>query len=70
MDAEQPLDGALDPQEKLKKRSQNTFICSGNTSSLSESVLITFVHILSRHMSNVFTDTRVIYATTSFEKAE
>lgn len=56
MDAAQPLDGALDPQEKLnKKRSQNTFRCSGNTSSLFESV---------------FTDARVIRAAASFEKAE
>lgn len=32
MDAAQPLDGALDPQEKRKNRSQNTlFRRSGNT---------------------------------------
>lgn len=59
MDTEQPLDGALDPQEKLKKkkkkRSQkNTFRC--NTSSWFECVWIS--------------GARVIHATTSFQKAE
>lgn len=45
MDAEQPLDGALNPQEKPKKGHRILSDAFGNTSVLLESVLTTSVHI-------------------------